>query len=306
VSPTRELPAPTLPPELRAEYPFASRHLRVPAGRLHYLDEGPRAARVVLCLHGNPTWSFAWRALVRGLSDRWRVVAPDHIGCGLSDKPQDWSYRLADHVANAEALVRELGLERVTLALHDWGGAIGMGLARRLPERIERLVVLNTAAFRSARMPWRIRACRTPLVGEFLVRRLNAFAGLAPRMASSRPGGLRGAARRGLLFPYDSYANRIAVARFVQDIPLGPRDASYDELCAIEAALPRFAALPTCLIWGTRDWCFSAAFLEEWMRRFPAAEVRRLEAAGHYVFEDAPDEVVATARSFLERTEAGP
>lgn len=292
-----------LTPELAAEYPFESRFLAVDGGRLHYVDEGPRDAPVVLCLHGNPTWSFYWRALVKGLSDRWRVVALDHLGCGLSDKPQDWSYVLAAHVANVEALVRHLTLDRLTLAVHDWGGAIGMGFARRHPERVRRLVITNTAAFASERMPWRIRVCRTPLVGEFLVRRMNAFAGLAPRMASARKGGIPRVARDGLLLPYDSAAHRVAIARFVQDIPMSSAHPSWAELAATDQALASFADRPACIVWGERDWCFSRPFFDEWTKRLPRAGTKLLADAGHYVLEDAPAEVVSTARAFLERTE---
>jgi pimeloyl-ACP methyl ester carboxylesterase len=295
--------APVLPAAVAAEYPFESRFHATPAGRMHYVDEGPRAAPVLLCLHGNPTWSFYWRALVRGLRDRWRVIAPDHLGCGLSDKPAGWSYRLADHVANLESLVDALDVGPLTLALHDWGGAIGMGWARRRPAQVSRLVITNTAAFASRRMPWRIRACRAPLVGEFLVRRLNAFAGLAPRLASARAGGVRGAARAGLLLPYDSAAHRVAIARFVQDIPTTPAHPSWAELAAIERALPQFATRPACIAWGERDWCFSRAFLDEWRARLPGAEVHALARAGHWLLEDEPDEVVRRVRSFLERTE---
>ncbi len=287
-----------------ARSPFATHFHALRAGRMHYVDEGPRDAPVVLCLHGNPTWSFYWRALVRGLSDRWRVIAPDHIGCGLSDKPQDWEYTLAAHVENLESLVESLGLARVTLALHDWGGAIGMGLARRKPERIERLIVTNTAAFTSTRLPWRLRACRVPVLGEFLVRRMNAFAGLAPRLASARRGGLSAEARLGLGAPYRTSAERVAIARFVQDIPMSPRDRSWSELAAIESALSGFTDRPTCLIWGLRDWCFSPAFLAEWQRRFPNARTHALPDAGHLVLEDATERVVAHAREFLTGTES--
>jgi pimeloyl-ACP methyl ester carboxylesterase len=216
---------------IRAEYPFESCFLETAAGRLHYLDEGPKDAPPLLMLHGNPTWSFFYRRLVSALSKEHRCIVPDHLGCGLSDKPAGWSYDLAGHIANLESLVLALDLERITLVLHDWGGAIGMGVARRHPERIARLVVMNTAAFPSAHCPLRIRICRTPMLGPFLVRRLNAFAGLAPRMAVVRR--LSPAARRGSVLPYQSFAARVAVSRFVRDIPLSPADPSYAEIDAI-------------------------------------------------------------------------
>jgi len=285
---------------LRAEYPFEARYLDVGAGSLHYLDEGPRGSDggALLMLHGNPTWSFYYRSLIQAFSPSHRCVVPDHLGCGLSDKPQDWRYDLAGHIANLERLVEALDLRRITLVLHDWGGPIGMGFARRHPERIARLVVMNTAAFPSARCPLRIRVCRTPGIGPFLVRRLNAFAGMAPRMAVAHR--LSDTARRGLGLPYDSFAHRVAIARFVRDIPLTPAHPSYAEIEAIGAALPRFAGLPTCIVWGERDFCFTPAFREEWQRRFPAAEVHPLARAGHWLLEDAPSEVAAILRAFLD------
>ena len=277
-----------------------SAFFELPAGRMHYEDAGPRGAETLLCLHGNPTWSYFYRGLVEGLCDRWRLVAPDHLGCGRSDKPLEWSYRLADHVANLERLVLELDLHEITLVLHDWGGAIGMGFARRHPERIARLVILNTAAFPSPRMPWRIRACRAPLVGPYLVRHWNAFAGMATHMAVERR--LSAAVRDTYLAPYDTPAHRIAIQRFVEDIPMSPAHPSWNELEETAQALTRFAALPATIIWGEKDWCFTPKFREEWMRRFPKAQVHRLEQAGHWLLEDEPQETLRLVRDFLERT----
>lgn len=285
--------------EFAAEYPFEPHFLDLGGHALHYLDEGPRDGEPLLFLHGNPTWSFLWRNLIRALSSRYRCIAPDHLGCGLSDKPQDWGYRLAQHIDNVERLADELGLERITLLVHDWGGAIGFGLAARRPGRIARAVVMNTAAFTGGRAPLRIRACRTPLLGSLAVRGLNAFARAATVMATER--GLAPSARRGLLAPYSSWSERIATLRFVEDIPLAPGHPSWDTLIEIERSLPRVRELPMCLIWGERDWCFTPAFRAEWERRFPQAEVHKVERAGHWVTEDAPAEVLEWTRAFLQK-----
>jgi len=259
----------------RALYPFASRFLELSGGyRLHYIDEGPREAPAVLLLHGNPTWSFLWRDLVRELSPRFRVVAPDHLGCGMSDKPPGWSYRLADHVANVERLVDALGLTRLHLGVHDWGGAIGMGFATRRPDAIGRLVVTNTAAFPSPRIPLRIAVCRWPLPDDV---------------------------EQGLLAPYGSWADRVAILRFVQDIPMSPAHPSWAALAEIDAGLSRLRDKPMLLVWGERDWCFTPAFREEWQRRFPTAEVLACADAGHYVLEDAGAPARARIAAFLER-----
>ncbi|HEX6987488.1 MAG TPA: alpha/beta fold hydrolase [Planctomycetaceae bacterium] len=281
----------------RTEYPFASHFLDLGGTRYHYLDEG--AGEPLLFVHGNPTWSFAWRNLVKDLSRDHRCVAVDHVGCGFSDKPQDYPYRLATHVANLVELIDRLDLRGATLVAHDWGGAIGLGAAVRRPERFSRLVLMNTAAFRSKAIPWRIAACRIPLVGPLAVRGLNAFAGAATFMAVERP--LPPAVKAGYLRPYGSWADRVAVLRFVQDIPLAPSHPSYDTLVEIEQGLPSLAGKPALLVWGMKDWCFTPAFLAEFERRFPNAETYRIADAGHYVFEDAPERIVPRLREFLAK-----
>lgn len=284
------------------EYPFESREFRLDGLRYHYVDEGAGAGPTLLFVHGNPTWSFAFRNLLKGLSPHYRVVAVDHIGCGFSDKPQDYPYRLAQHIANLERFVVGLDLRDVTLVAHDWGGAIGMGTAARLPDRFSRFVLFNTAAFRSRRMPLRIAVCRIPVLGSIGVRGLNLFARAALRMAVARPERLTLAVRRGYLAPYGSWRDRVAVLRFVQDIPLSPTHPSYGTLLSIEESLPRFRDRPMLLVWGEQDWCFTTEFLDEFQRRFPAAETLRLPDAGHYVFEDAPEPILARIQDFLARS----
>src|SRR5688572_20097475 len=140
----------------RQLYPFQSHWTDLPGGRMHYLDEGPTRAKSVLFVHGNPTWSFHWRHLISALRAEYRCVAPDHLGCGLSDKPTRFLH-LNDHIDNLVALIERLESERVTLVAQDWGGAIGLGAMLRMSERLERIVLLNTGAFPPRYIPWRIR-----------------------------------------------------------------------------------------------------------------------------------------------------
>ncbi|MCB9663856.1 MAG: alpha/beta fold hydrolase [Alphaproteobacteria bacterium] len=289
-----------LPSHLREAYPWEGTFVDVPGGRMHVLDVGPRDAPVLLALHGNPTWSFYWRRLVEHFSGTYRVVVPDHLGCGLSDKPQDWSYRLADHVDNVLAVVDALGLSDVTFVLHDWGGAIGMGAATKRPGLARRFVVTNTGAWRSLRIPPSIATVKIPVFGPLAVRGLNGFARVAAWRATAK--GLGPTAREGLLFPYDSWDSRIATLRFVQDIPLGPHHPSYTELGRIDDGLAQLADRPMLILWGDDDFCFTPAFRAEWTRRFPAAEVHAWPDVGHYVMEDAPDRVLPLVERWLART----
>lgn len=286
-------PTTPIPESLRRLYPFQPKVFRTASGaRLSYVDEGPRGHEAVLLLHGNPTWSFFYRDLIRRLSATQRCVAPDHVGMGLSDKPADHPYTLAGRIADVEALIAELGLKRIHLVLHDWGGAIGCGVAVRNPARIGHLVLLNTAAFRSQRIPHRIALCRTRFPGTLIVRGANGFAGPATRMAMSRRR-LTADERRGYLFPYRSWQDRVAVDAFVKDIPLDASHPSHGTLRTVEEGLPALQRHRVTIVWGGRDFCFDDTFLARWRQILPAAEVLRLADVGHYVLDDGGEEAIA-------------
>jgi len=289
---------------LGAEWPFVARWFDHPHGRLHYVDEGPRDAPVVLCLHGNPTWSFYYRNLIRHLSADHRVIALDHLGCGKSDKPADGPYRLADHIDRLAAFVDELRVDRLSLAVHDWGGAIGMGVATERPESIDRLVVFNTAAFPSTRIPLSINACRIPGFGAVAIRGFNAFSRIALLRCVMDRSRLTPAVVSGYLSPYSDWASRVAQLQFVHDIPMSPKHPSRARLDRIAGRLERLVERPMLLVWGGRDFCFDDSFFEEWKRRFPKAESHYLPDAGHYVLEDAHERIGPWVWDFLGRAAA--
>ena len=280
------------------DYPFSSNFFQVDGHKMHYVDEG--SGPVVVMIHGNPTWSFYYRNLIRRLSTHYRVIAVDHIGCGLSDKPQQYRYTLKQHTDNLDMLLGYLEITRFSLVVHDWGGAIGMGLATRYPERINKIAVLNTAAFRSQRMPLRIRLCRLPLIGPFIVRALNAFAWPATFMAVTKPMAKEIAAA--YIAPYNNWKNRIAIAAFVRDIPLEANHVSYDELKNTEHGLSliRDAGIPLLILWGGKDFCFNKSFYDEWRHRFPNARFHYFPEAGHYLLEDEPEETGRRIEEFFQ------
>ena len=188
-------------------------------------------------MHGNPTWSFHWRNLIQSLRPRYRCVAPDHLGCGLSDKPTQL-LRLDDHIENLATLVERLDLENVTLVAQDWGGAIGLGAMLRMPERLARIVLFNTGAFPPRYIPWRIRACRFPVLGRLAVQGGGLFSRAALRMTLARKNRLDPAVAAAYLAPYDTWANRRAVYGFVKDIPTAPHDPTWQALADIEQRTP--------------------------------------------------------------------
>ncbi len=279
------------------DYPFTSRFHNINGLKQHYVDEGK--GPVIVMVHGNPTWSFFYRNLIHTLKADFRVIAIDHIGCGLSDKPQDYEYTLQQHIDNAISLITALGVDRFSLVLHDWGGAIGMGVAGSCPEKIDKIVVMNTAAFRSGRIPLRIRLCRLPIIGEILVRLFNGFAWPATYMAVSRKMGKDVCA--GYLAPYNSWKNRIATHRFVVDIPVSEDHPSYQTLVKVESGLEEIQKLevPLLIAWGGKDFCFNDSFYKEWKERFPNAESIYYPDAGHYLLEDKKDEVNKRIATFF-------
>ena len=271
-------------------YPFTGNFAEIQGHRLHYLDEG--AGHPVLMVHGNPTWSAYYRGLIGALHGSFRCIAPDHIGCGLSDKPNDdgYDYTLRRRVDDLAELIEGLNLsEALTLVVHDWGGMIGMAWAVEHPDQVRRIVVLNTSAFHlppEKTMPATLRLARDSALGAFLVRGCNAFTHGANRFCCTRNRMSRDV-RRLYAAPYDSWANRIAVLRFVQDIPLRPADPSYDLVSKVEMGVRNLRDRPMLICWGMRDFVFDEHFLQRWCDEFPDAEVHRFDDCGHYILEDA-------------------
>jgi len=177
---------PSLPSKLKTIYPFDNRWLTTKSNhKIHYVDEG--SGHPIIMVHGNPTWSFFYRNLIIGLRSTHRCIAPDHIGCGLSEKPQNYPYLLQNHINNLTTLVERLNLQKFHLIVHDWGGPIGLGMAQKFPEKIGKITILNTAAWPSHQIPKRISLCKKPFLGPFLIRGLNAFAHSATSMAVATP-----------------------------------------------------------------------------------------------------------------------
>lgn len=288
------------------EYPFTPQRLEVRPGiAMSYLDEGPRDGEVVLMLHGNPSWSYYWRKLVSGLSDRYRCIVPDHVGMGLSDRPGDaaYAYTLQSRVDDLETLLRHLGIAGpVTLAVHDWGGMIGFGWALARRERVWRLVILNTAAFplpAAKPMPWQLSLGRDSRLGGFCIRAFNLFARGATRLGveTKMPAGVR----RAFEAPYKGWTNAISTLRFMQDIPLGEGDRAWPLLAESARVLPEYVDRPVFIGWGLRDFVFDKHFLDGFTAALPNAEVHAFEDANHYVLQDKAEVLVPAIRDFLDR-----
>ncbi len=288
------------------DYDFTSHYFPRSGYRLHYLDEG--SGETLVMLHGNPTWSFLYRRFVRSLRDSYRVIVPDHAGCGLSDAVSEEVYRytLSSRVADLEALLDHLTpAHQLTLFLHDWGGLIGMAYAARHPERISRLVVFNTAGFLlppGKQLHWTLRFAHDSHIAAWMILKLNALARIAVRLGCrTRP--MRKEIRQAYTSACDSPERRRVTLRFVQDIPFSDRDPAYATALEAQEGLARFSRTPVLICWGEKDLIFDRDFLAEWIRRFPEAEVHRFPKAGHYVTEDAFEEIIPMVKRFLQVTD---
>jgi haloalkane dehalogenase len=287
--------------DYRTQYPFSSHYFEHDGVRQHYLDEGAADAPVMVMVHGNPTWSFYWRHLVTAFSSQYRVIVPDHMGCGLSDKPQDYAYTLEQHIRNLESLLDHLGVKNITLVVHDWGGGIGFGYATRHPQNIKQMVVFNTSAFFRPVLYWGIKVSRSPFIGDFLTRGLNTFLEGSFMIATSQRKRFRGDVRDGYLAPYRNWHDRVAILGFVRDIPMKASHPTRKTVDEIESRLHLLKDKPKLFCWGVDDPVFTTdTFLAGFREHFPAAKVHELENAGHYVVEDAHERIIPLMRDFLK------
>lgn len=287
---------------LTSEYPFQSRFAVTPHGRMHYVDEG--AGDPILCLHGNPTWSFLYRNFVKGLRGSHRVVAPDLIGFGLSEKlPDPAAYSIGGHVDDVSALVESLDLRRITLVLQDWGGPIGLGLAVRHPERIRALVVMNTIGFvpdigSNGGPPLPLRLLRVPILGEQLIQGLGLFNRLFVPFGIARDERKPELVRRAYVQVQGTWQERAGTLAFPRLIPTAPDDAVVPLLESEDRFLRSFRG-PVLIAWGMKDRAFGPAVLAEWRKRFPRADVLELPDASHFLQEDAWEQIVPRIERLL-------
>lgn len=282
-------------------YPFKSNYLGLKNGfSYHYIDEG--CGNPILMIHGNPTWSIYYRNLIKHFSKNYRCIAPDHIGCGFSDKPsyKDYSYTLLQRVKDLEELVNYLDIKNITLVLHDWGGMIGMTFAHFNREKISKLVILNTAAFHlplSKKFPLPLKLAKSNL-GKFLILNFNAFAYIASYICVKNKK-LDKELRKAYLYPYNNQRSRLAIYEFVNDIPLNPSHISYDIVSEVQSNLYKFKNIPVLICWGKKDFVFDINFYNEWKKYFPNAECHLFENYGHYILEDSQGEIENIIENFL-------
>ena len=276
-------------------YPFESQYTQVNGHTVHYLDEG--SGPPLLLLHGNPTWSFLYRDVIRGLRDRYRCIAPDHPGFGLSRPAPGYGYTPAEHAAVLEQLVEHLELSDVTMMVQDWGGPIGFAVATRHPERFSAFVIGNTWAWPKADPGTQVfsRLLGGP-IGGYLIQRRNVF------VEKIIPGNVK----RHKLAPevMNAYRGPFPTPDSRRPMHVFPREILHSRpfLAEIERGLAKLRDRPALLVWPTKDIAFREPERKRWEQVFPNHRSVILEGAGHYIQEDAPEEIVSAIRAWAPAT----
>ncbi|WP_133175335.1 alpha/beta fold hydrolase [Sphingomonas oleivorans] len=277
-----------------AEYPFRSRLFAAPQGNIHYVDEGE--GEVLLFVHGNPTWSFMYRHLIRGLSDRYRCIAPDHLGFGLSDKPEGLSYLPQLHADNLARFIEALGLKEITLVIHDWGGPIGFSYALAHPENVKRLIIFNTSCWSLKGVAGAERFSRvvgSPL-GHFVCRTFNAFPRFViPRVMGDRSR-LTPEIHQHYIRPFPTPASRQATWMLAKAL-IGESDW----LASLWDRRARLGGIPVQILCGQKDPTFGPDKLARWEEAFPAHNTLAFPEIGHFVAEELGRDAVAPIQTFL-------
>ncbi len=276
----------------RNEYPFSPKQFTLPMGRMSYVDEGEGESLVLV--HGNPSWSFEFRALIKHVSATRRCIAPDHIGFGLSDKPADWDYLPRQHAENLEQLLASLDLRDITLVVGDWGGPIGLSYAIRHPEMIKHIVVTNTWLW-SVNDDWYYRAFSGLVggpIGRRLIHRYNVFARTILKATFGDKSKLTPEIHRHFIQPLARPEERKGSWVFPRQII-----AASDWLADLWAQRDRLKGKIKLIAWGMKDIAFREKELNHWAQHFPSARVVRYADAGHFLAEEKSAELIEELRS---------
>lgn len=279
----------------RTAYPFPAKFIDLPAGRMHYVDEG--SGPPMLLVHGTPTWSFEYRHLIRAFAPRFRVIAPDHLGFGLSDRPATFAYTPEAHAEVLASFVAALDLQNVLLVVHDFGGPIALRLALERPSRVTRVVILNSWMWPFDDDPEMTRKARLAegALGRWLYRRANASLRIIMPSAYGNRKALTRAIHRQYLECFRNPDDRVRVLHTLARSLRGSRDY----FARLRGEADRLRDLPVLVIWGMKDTAFRPSQLDRWIALVPSALVVRLPDSGHWPHEEEPDAVIHTISRWL-------
>jgi len=275
----------------RKEYPFTSHYFQAPVGRMHYVDEGQ--GDPIVMVHGNPSWSFEFRKIISEMSKTNRCIAVDHIGFGLSDKPYEFDYLPIHQAENFELFMDSLNLENITLVFNDWGGPIGLAYAIKHPEKIKKLIILNTYLWSVENDPYfqKFSGLMGGALGRFLIKNINMFAKyFLPQVVGNKKAFTKSV--------HKHYYKHLATKKDRKGCYVFPREVvgSGKWLDSLWEQREKINSIPTTFVWGMKDMAFREKELNYWLANWNNPKVIRLEKVGHYPQEEAPDEVIKALR----------
>ena len=268
----------------RTEYPFNPNFLNLPMGHMHYVDEGQ--GEPIVFVHRNPGWSFEFRNQIKALSNTNRCIALDHIGFGLSDKPYDWDYLPKSHALNFEQFMKSLNLDNITLVVADWGGPIALAYALKYPNKIKRLVILNTMMWAVKDNPGvqRFSSFLGGHLGIFLSKHFNFFAKILTKQAFHDKSKLSKLTHEHMYKHLSTPRERKGTWVFPKQII-----ASSEWLNSLWEQRESIANIPSILVWGMKDIAFSPKDLATFEGFLKNYETIQLENVGHYPQEEAKE-----------------
>lgn len=282
------------PPWLdKTEYPFDHKTIQLTTGTMHYVDEGE--GKVILFVHGTPTWSFLYRNFIKAFSDQYRTIAVDHIGFGLSEKPENFAGRPEDHAKNLNEFIEKLNLTDITLVVHDFGGPIGLAAAIDQPERFREIVLLNTWLWETESNDdvQKINKVVNSFIGRFLYLWLNFSPRVLLKKGFADRSNLTKNTHKHYLKPFHDKLSRYAPYRLAQAL-FGSSDWYQSKWERLDVLVQK----PWLILWGMEDNFLSSNFLQKWEQRLPNADIHRLDC-GHFVQEEEPSEAISLLRNFL-------
>ena len=278
----------------RREYPFRPNFFEINGQKMHYIDEGD--GNVILYIHGTPSWSFDFRKVIQKLKSGSRCIAIDHIGFGLSDKPENYDYSTINHALTLEKFIQHMQLENITLVLHDFGGPIGFHYAINHPEKVKSIVVLNSWLWSSEDDPEFKKASKilqNPLL-PFLYKRLN----ISPRFILPKSFGDKKLSKKTVkqyTKPFANHKQRNGALAFAKS--LLNDQYWFEDLWGKRKIVSH---KPVLFIWGMRDPVISSRNLEKFEEGFPESTTTKLNTSGHFPQEEEPAKVADAIRRFME------
>ncbi|MHA1311369.1 MAG: alpha/beta fold hydrolase [Candidatus Helarchaeota archaeon] len=284
-------------------FPFKPHFKKINGFDMHYIDEGN--GEPIVLLHGEPTWGYLYRKFIPPLSKKNRIIVPDHMGFGKSDVPHDKPYRLAQHIDNLSKLLTKLNLKNITLVVQNWGGPIGFGFAVSHHDLIKRIVIMNTSVgvAKEHRRLWFESMIENGTYNQ-LMSNMKIF---IPQMMFSIfvkkfSKDEKKIIKKAYIAPFPSPEYCIGAKAFPLDIPKGKNHPSSEIMQKIRDELILLKNKPKILIWGMKDKIFPPKIIEIWQKIYPDIKIYKINEAGHYLQEDAPEQIVQIIKEFINNT----